>query len=125
MFIELDDENNIVAAATFAFGDNSVETSNEVARDADGKLYFSGSRPPVDKIAELKKEIIFRKRAALDSIFYSNYPLHKQCNIGIYGTEEERTLFMEFHNAKVSAFDSFVDTVENCTTEEELQVYQN
>ncbi|MDR2777457.1 MAG: hypothetical protein LBB24_01655 [Rickettsiales bacterium] len=125
MFIELDSENNIVAAAEFEFGNNSVETTNEVVRGHDGKLYFSGNEPANDKIAELKERIIFEKQTELERLFYDNYPLHKQCNIGVYGTEEERTAFMEFHNTNVSEFDLFTSQVEGCSTIEELQTYLN
>jgi hypothetical protein len=123
MFVELDNENNIKAAANFRFSDNSVETAEEVLRGPDGKLYFSGSELLANKIEELKKEAIFRKQAELERTFYTNYPLHKQCNIGVYGTEEERLEFKEFHDAKVYEFDSFASLVEECTTMEELQVY--
>ena len=41
----------------------------------------------------------------LENNFYNMYPLHKQCNIAIYGTEEERKEFKEFHDKLVKEYD--------------------
>jgi hypothetical protein len=123
MFIELDANGNVLAAADFRFSDSCVETEEEIVRGDDGKLYFLGSEPEGDEISRLKREIILKKQAELEKTFYSSYPLHKQCNIGIFGNEEEREAFEEFHHSHVSTFDAFVNLVEGCITLAELQTY--
>jgi hypothetical protein len=125
MFIELDANGNVLAAADFRFSDSSVETEEEIVRGDDGKLYFLGSEPESDEIGRLKREIILKKQAELEKTFYSSYPLYKQCNIGIFGSEGERAAFEEFHHSHVSAFDAFVSLVDGCTTLAELQACED
>ncbi|MDR1495245.1 MAG: hypothetical protein LBI29_04420 [Rickettsiales bacterium] len=125
MFVEFDGAGNIVATAEFKFSDASIETSSEVVRGNDGKLYFSGNEPEDDEVAKLKRDIILEKQGELEKTFYINYPLHKQCNLGVFGTEEEREAFKEFHHANISEFDSFISSVEECSTREELEIYRN
>jgi hypothetical protein len=120
MFIELDSSGKILAYAEFRFNENCVETTLEIVRGKDGKLYFSGEEPAVNELEDRKKEIIFEREKKLENLFYREYPLHKQNNIGIYGTEEERLTFKNFHDAKVVVFDNFVALVNGCEDFSEL-----
>ena len=68
--------------------------------EVDGVYYLQGKAPAIDlekKKQELKQE--------LEQQFYKEYPLYKQCNIAIYGTEEERQQFKEFHDKLVEEYD--------------------
>lgn len=70
----------------------------------DGKYYLKGYEPVVDpdKIKEIKKQELKKE---VEEKFYSEYPLYKQCNIAIFGTEEERKKFKNFHDKLVSEYD--------------------
>ncbi|MDR2781416.1 MAG: hypothetical protein LBB21_03085 [Holosporaceae bacterium] len=120
MFVELDDNGNILASASFRFSESCVETNVEIVRSKDGKLFFLGEEPQVDKLEDRKKEIIFERQQKLENVFYSEYPLYKQCNIGIYGTAEEKLAFKNFHDSKVAIYHIFTDAVEECTNLNEL-----
>jgi hypothetical protein len=120
MFIELDENGNILASAEFQFSEKCVETAVEIVRSNDGKLYFKGEEPMIDELEYRKREIILKKERKLENLFYGVYPLYKQCNIGIYGTDEEKLAFKNFHDIKVAGFDNFISLVEECTSLSEL-----
>lgn len=52
--------------------------------------------------------------------FYEIYPLHRQCNIAIFGTEEEKAEFQRFHNTEAKKYDEILGKINNCFDENEL-----
>ena len=76
-------------------------TQKEVEQDEKGNYYLKGKVPKVTK-EEQKQQL----RQELENTFYETYPLYKQCNIAIYGTEEERQAFKEFHDKLVAKYDA-------------------
>ena len=78
----------------------SIGFTLQEVEEVDGVYYLQGKAPASDlekKKQELKQE--------LEQQFYKEYPLYKQCNIAIYGTEEERQKFKEFHDELVEQYD--------------------
>ncbi|MDR2077967.1 MAG: hypothetical protein LBP39_03300 [Rickettsiales bacterium] len=120
MFIELDKNGNILACAEFKFSENCVETAREIVRSKDGRLYFRGEEPKTDELEDRKKEIISKKRKELEDSFYSEYPIYKQCNVAIYGTDEEKLAFKNFHDEKVTDFHNFATLLDKCVSLGEL-----
>ena len=57
-------------------------------------------------------------KAELENKFYEVYPLYKQCNIAIYGTEEERQQFKEFHDRIVGEYDEKIKELKNANQTE-------
>jgi hypothetical protein len=118
MFIELDENNEIAASADFKFSDRAIETDREIVF-SDGKLYFKDEAP--NPIILKKKEMTLERKGQLERLFYSKYPLTKQNNIAIFGTQDQRDEFRRFHDEKVEEFDRFLERLEQCETEEELE----
>lgn len=76
----------------------------EVELSYDASYYLKGYAP--QKSAEdLKLSEKIRLKQELEANFYEKYPLYKQCNIAIYGSEEERQKFKEFHDKLVNEYD--------------------
>ena len=42
MFIQINENNEIIASADFKFAENAIETDSKVVRNWDGKLVFEG-----------------------------------------------------------------------------------
>ena len=78
-------------------------TKQEVEKATNGEWYLSGYAPLEPQ--ETKEEQKIRLKQELENKFYSVYPLYKQCNIAIYGTEEERQTFKNFHDDLVGEYD--------------------
>ena len=74
-------------------------TLQEVEK-VDGVWYLQGKAP--ESNLEIKKQEL---KQELENQFYTEYPLYKQCNIAIYGTEEERQKFKDFHDKLVEEYD--------------------
>ena len=78
----------------------SIGFTLQEVEEVDGVWYLKGMVPEPNlerKKQELKQE--------LENKFYREYPLYKQCNIAIYGAEEERQRFKEFHDKLVEEYD--------------------
>ena len=80
----------------------------EVEQDNKGNYYLKGKIPKAT--AEEQKQQL---KEELENTFYNTYPLYKQCNIAIYGTEEERKEFKEFHDKVVGEYDEKVKELDN------------
>ena len=65
-----------------------------------------------NKIKELKEKT--------NKIFYNTYPLHRQCNIAIFGTDEEREEFKAFHAVESKKYDEILKNINSCETVEEV-----
>lgn len=80
--------------------------------EVDGRYYLKGFEPEADlnKIKELKK---IELKKEVEEKFYAEYPLYKQCNIAIFGTEEERQKFKEFHDVLASEYDRKLEIIDS------------
>lgn len=78
----------------------SIGFTLQEVEEVDGIWYLQGKVPEPD--LEIKKQEL---KQELENQFYTEYPLYKQCNIAIYGTEEERQKFKEFHDKLVEEYD--------------------
>lgn len=76
----------------------------------------------VPTLEELKQKKLVLLEKNIEHAFYSVYPLHKQNNIGIFGTDEEREQFKVFHTTLVTEYDNRVLAVNNATSKEELDL---
>lgn len=88
-----------------------------------GKCYLLGYLPQ-QPLEELKQEKLVLLEKNIERAFYSVYPLHKQNNIGIFGTDEEREQFKLFHTTLVTEYDNRVLAVNNATSKEELDLIE-
>lgn len=82
-----------------------------------------------DKLIEQCYEIYFEKikndkiERLLENTkkrFYDIYPLHRQCNIAIFGTDEEKAEFRKFHSSEARKYDEILEKINNCSNEDEL-----
>ena len=55
-----------------------------------------------------KQARLLEAKSNIEKEIYEKYPLFKQCNIAIYGTDEEKINFKNFHDEKVKKYDSIV-----------------
>jgi hypothetical protein len=118
MFIELNENNEITASAKFKFSDRAIETDKEIVF-IDGKNYFKDEAP--DPLIIEKKRTILEAKRKLEDLFYSQYPPHRQNNIALFGTEEQKSQFKTFHDEEVKKFDEFETKVNGCQTVGELE----
>ena len=56
----------------------------------------------------------------VEESIYSVYPQHKQNNIGIFGTDEEKLAFKNFKISKTTRYDEILAEIEACETAEEV-----
>ena len=78
----------------------SIGFTLQEVEEIDGVWYLKNKITQID--LEKKKQKLKQK---LENQFYKEYPLYKQCNIAIYGTEEERQKFKNFHDKLVEEYD--------------------
>lgn len=55
-----------------------------------------------------KQSRLLEAKSNIEKEIYEEYPLFRQCNIAIYGTDEEKRSFKNFHDEKVKKYDSIV-----------------
>ncbi len=91
--------------------------NNLVITDFDNKLM--GVKQEISIII-LKNYKIDELRKNIENYFYTNYPIYKQNNIAIFGTEEEKEEFKKFHDDVVSIYDLKVRQINEVETEEQL-----
>lgn len=60
------------------------------------------------KLNDLKKEF--------EDKFYLEYPLYKQNNIAIFGTEEEKKKFKKFYDEIIKEYEARKEKINNLTT---------
>lgn len=54
---------------------------------------------------EAKNARLLEVKHVVEEKIYNKYPLFKQCNIAIYGSNEEKDEFKKFHDEKVAEYD--------------------
>ena len=75
--------------------------------EVNNRYYLKGFEPEIDK--ELKKRELKKE---VEEKFYAEYPLYRQCNIAIFGTDEERQKFKEFHDILASEYDKKLEMID-------------
>jgi hypothetical protein len=91
----------------------------EVEKSYNGNWYLRGYAP-VQTLDELKQIKLDELRWNNENYILSNYPEHKQRNIGIFGTEEERNSFKIFKDNQIAWYDGKIKEINDCETLEEL-----
>lgn len=108
----IDEEKGLVQVGT-GTNDKYYQSIGFIQQDVvevDNVWYLKGKEPEPD-IDKQKQQL----RQELENTFYNTYPLYKQCNIAIYGTEEERKEFKEFHDEVVGEYDKKIEEIDNKT----------
>ena len=79
--------------------------------EVNNRYYLKGFEPEIDlnKIKELEKQ---KLKKEIEEKFYAEYPLYRQCNIAIFGTEEEKQKFKEFHDALASKYNEKLEMID-------------
>ncbi len=100
MFIQLNENNEIIASANFKFAEDVIETNKKVIRNWDGKLVFEGEETE-KPLKQLKQEKIKELKQNCSEEIYKIYPIYKQIDIlgriGGYTNKdfEEMKIFIE------------------------------
>ena len=86
----------------------------DVEMGYDNNYYLQGFAPKQDedKIV-FEGEFVTKLKREVEQYFYKHYPIYKQNNIAIFGTEEEKLEFKEFHDRVVAEYDEKVKAVSN------------
>lgn len=74
-----------------------------------------------DNLEDIKYNKIEELMKNTEKIFYEKYPLHKQCNIAIFGTEEEKEEFKKFHNEEATKYYEQLEAINSCDNLERLR----
>ena len=82
----------------------------DVEMGYDNNYYLQGFAPKQDE-EEIKKIKLAELRMEVEEYFYKHYPVYKQNNIAIFGTEEEKLEFKNFHDKVVAEYDEKVKSV--------------
>ena len=106
MFIQLNENNEIIASANFKFAEDAIETDKEVVRNYDGKLVFEGEEMEIP-LEELKQEKIKELKQNCSEEIYKIYPIYKQIDIlgriGEY-TDDDFNNMKDFINQKITDY---------------------
>lgn len=88
--------------------------------EVNNRYYLLGFEP---KSNIIEKKIIFLDllKKNIENTFYTYYPLYRQNNIAIFGTEEEKLKFKEFHDDTAKIYDEKVEAIEKAETIEDLE----
>ena len=92
----------------------------EVEQDYKGNWYLKGYGE-IESLEEAKEKKLKELKKDVENYIYSIYPLYKQNNIAIFGTDEERQKFKEFHNTTTSWYNEVVDKVKSCKSVKSLE----
>ena len=85
----------------------------------DNRYYLKGSEPKPN-LLKLKVIKLDTLKDNTINFFYTYYPLHRQNNLAIFGTEEEKLKFKEFHDTIANVYDLKVRQIEKAETVEQL-----
>jgi len=95
--------------------DRSIESGRVKILDC-GCVVLDGNK--LEEPCDLHCDIDALKNAKLkeiqnecENIIYDKYPIHKQNNIGIFGTDEERNNFKNYKEKITGQYHSFVEQV--------------
>lgn len=116
MFIQLNENNEIIASADFKFAEDAIETDKKVIRNWDGRLVFEGEETvrPEPSLEELKQEKIKELKQNCQDYIYSVYPIYKQMNI--------INPLSDYSNEDRIAMNAFLDKQRAICNEKEKQI---
>lgn len=104
-FIKLNENNEIIASASFKVDNTYIETNKNIVRGFDGKLYFEEEKPD-DTVYKREIEILKLKQKCSEEI-YKIYPISKQIDIlgriGEY-TDDDFNNMKDFINQKIAEY---------------------
>lgn len=83
----------------------------DVEIGCDNNYYLKGFAPEQDK-NEIKQIKLAELKRETEECFYKTYPLYKQNNIAIFGTDEEKLKFKEFHDRIVAEYDEKIKLID-------------
>ena len=55
-----------------------------------------------------KQSRLLEAKSNIEKEIYEEYPLFRQCNIAIYGTDEEKKNFKIFHDEKIKKYNEII-----------------
>lgn len=85
----------------------SIGFTLQEVEEIEGQYYLKG-QVPEEILNDIKEKNKLKLKQELKEKFYKEYPIYKQCNIAIYGTNEERKKFKEFHDKIVEEYNNML-----------------
>ncbi len=82
--------------------------------------FFEGVKPKIS-LENLKNDKFDLLKNNVENYFYKNYPLYKQNNIAIFGSNEEKQNFKNFYDLVVNKYNEIICNIKNCQNNEELE----
>ena len=128
MFIQLNENNEIIASASFKVDNTFIETDKEIVRNWDGKLVFEGEeterpQPTLDELKELKKQELKQKRdeykinSGFSSFVFENLEFGLVDNI-----DGEKEKWETFLKDLIKKYDDYKNQINNSSSKEELEL---
>ena len=128
MFIQLNENNEIIASASFKVDNTFIETDKEIVRNWDGKLVFEGEeterpQPTLDELKELKKQELKQKRdeykinSGFSSFVFENLEFGLVDNI-----ESEKEKWETFLKDLIKKYDEYKNQINNSSSKKELDL---
>ena len=120
MFVKLNENNDILASASFKPDETFIETENNIVRGYDGKLYFEGQEPQ-KPLTEVQQKKIQQLKNNCYNFIIEKYPLFKQINLvnGV-GTLQEKSEYDNFIAIQRSLCNAKEQEILNASTVEEI-----
>lgn len=128
MFIKLNENNEIIANASFKVDDTFIKTKKNIVRNWDGKLVFEGEeterpQPTFDELKELKKQELKQKRDEykLNSGFSSFVFENLEFNL-VEDVDNEKAKWETFLKDLIKKYDEYKNQINNSLSKEELDL---
>ena len=90
----------------------SIELNNQEYEE----YYIRTKENEYSELYNYKKQKIDILKKTIESIFYLKYPLYKQNNIAIFGTEEEKNDFKKFYEETIKKYELEKEKINNLTS---------
>lgn len=85
------------------------------------KDLFEEEKEVVVSFNDLKQQKLDMLKKDVEDYFYSIYPLYKQNNIAIFGTDDEKLKFKDFHDKIAEEYGNMVEKINACVSIDELK----
>ena len=109
MFVEFNENGEIIASADFKFNENAIETYKKIVRSFNGKLLFEEDLNNKNENDLIKNENIKKTKEQISDEIYSKYPISKQIDIiariGGY-TDDDFNNMKDFIDKKIDKYRS-------------------
>ena len=126
MFIQLNENNEIIASSSFKFSEDAIETNKEVVRNWDGKLVFKGEEtekpePSLEELkankkAELKqKRDEYKSKNGFSQFIYENLEFNL-----IEDIDNEKAKWRAFLQDLIKQYDDYKNQINLAQSKEEL-----